>query len=1355
MNVKMRLIAALAAAAVMPFALGACGGGPECGDNTTEQDGVCVPNTVDSPTCAGGTVLSDGECVLDESSCGEGTTYADGECVPEELDAEELCGEGTEYDESADACVPSSDISCGDGTTEEGNSCVPDPDAVCQNGTLNEEGLCVVDPANCGENTMLDPTSNTCVVSDTTTYCGDNTAYDADADACVPTEDVCDDGTTYSEDTGLCLPEATCQMGDVIVDGKCTSPLREVFTNADLSSDEIDDRIANNDDPSTGGAATDLTLPAMGTAYTVGGQINAPIDLDGDGEADQDYDAYSITATAGQFFDVSVQPLAGTSLSFMLMSEDGDYQRFSTFGFGSGAQRGFLIPTDGNYTLVVAPSIVLASDGAAGPVGADEWDYVLQVEELSAPTPTTVDTSANDVTGSFADLSDNLFQATNLTGGPVSLTLNDVGADADGVLHIWSSPTELVATYDIETGDTIDAILPQGDVYLFFDWRTAIGPDLGFDLSAASSGTISDLGDVAAGGTSSSTPATLPDGDTVYVSVNIEAGEAAEVSHTNAEDAALDVELFAGPTFVTAINNFDVVDEPDYAYLYTPTATTYTFALTNDTGADVTDLALTVNSLTPNPLGNFGVGDTLSATQPNDVGEARREYHDVTFTENVQLNGTITNPNGDDLDVRLLDASTGDVLQTLARFGGEDLEEVNLLAGDYVIEIVAFEELTGGYEVDVTTSVPPNIEAEPNDTIADATMTAADAQSAGTFTDGDVDVFSFDLAADLAADEVWIAFVETDTGRSDSRSYTCRLLDSAGTELLTETSANECALFAQGLTMGTYYLEVSTDASSSIDYLITPTLVSNADVEVEPNDTDMTATPYTVGTTMFGRMALNDSDVDYFAVTIPAGINANDEITFTMSAGEEGDEFYLNKDATSSVNIAVYDSALNELDATTGFSADPNTVATGTGLTPGETYYVAITRDSNDDSYTGRYYFESEVVLGPVPLAGGETCTAATPITASGTYTDTLSGFTDDYAPTTDACTGTADAAGNDAVYSIDLAAGQLLEASLVTSADGLLYLVDDCTDIDNACLAGDGGFTNEIIYLSPVAQTVNLIVDGETTMDNDSFELEIELSTPADAGTLSPGSGGAATSPAATIPADQKAFASVDAIAGEVLELWHINDGNNSLDVDIFSPEGYLDTITGFGVVTVPEYAYLYTPAAGTYQFLVDNDTGADVTNFELTANNLTPNALGSFGVGDTIAANVPTLVEEARRDYHTFTLTEEAELDGTISNPDSDDLDVLLLDATTGDLLLTSAVFGDETISETLPAGDYLLAIAAFDPLTNGYEVNLTVSTPPAAPTQLDGGELCSQCDRDHEHERGVRRDSTDRLHDRRLRP
>ena len=117
----------------------------QCGPGTILKDGECVLDStpepiVDTPKtqCGPGTILKDGECVLDstpepivdtpKTQCGPGTILKDGECV---------------LDSTPEPIVDTPKTQCGPGTVLKDGVCTLDER--CGPGTILKDGECVLD----------------------------------------------------------------------------------------------------------------------------------------------------------------------------------------------------------------------------------------------------------------------------------------------------------------------------------------------------------------------------------------------------------------------------------------------------------------------------------------------------------------------------------------------------------------------------------------------------------------------------------------------------------------------------------------------------------------------------------------------------------------------------------------------------------------------------------------------------------------------------------------------------------------------------------------------------------------------------------------------------------------------------------------------------------------------------------------------------------------------------------------------------------------------------------------------------------------------------------------------------------
>ena len=1009
MQLKSHFLVAIAAALVTPALLSGCGG-PECGPGTTEQDGECRP-AANQVTCAAGTTLTDGECVSDteQVTCATGTTLTDGECVSDttvvtcaagttltngecvlsaagcgantmlvdgacvgaDPDLSQACGAGTTYDMAAQECVADSSISCGANTVEMNGECVPDSTALCSTGTVaNADGVCVVGAAVCGANTVLDPNSNTCVIGDGSSLCGANTAFDADSGTCVPADTVCDVGTFFNMDTGLCLPEATCAPGDEILAGVCVSPAEKAFAEADLAIDEIADRAANNDDPDFGGTATALTLPAIGTSYSVSGQINTSVDLDNDGTLDQDADSYTFTGTAGQAFSISVQPVAGPSLGFRVESADGSYTRLSTLGLGSGAARQVVLPEDGTYTVTVLPVGSLTNTATLS--GDDSWNYVLTLEEIAGPMAVDVDASTGPITGDFANLTDNLYRVTNLTMGEiVTFSFDDVGDDViEAEVQIWSSPTQYVGSFDPFTSPTV--ALPAGDVYLFFDWVRISGNDTSFSASVTPLGNQENLGAIAPnGGTATTASLSLANDEFRYFSFSATPGEIIEITQSNDGNSSADIVITDSNGDVvfddSSINSSGSSTSPEAAYFYAADGGNYT--VTVQANSSQTNSALVVTSITPASLGSFGIGDTISLTDATTIDEGRAAFALITLTDDVSATGSLLGGAGETTaDLRIIDAVTGEILLTVTS-DTDDLDLTLLPAGNHIVQITAAgDPLPTGFALNLSLTPAPLQEMEPNDSLATAQVIPVPGSVLGTggYGAGGVtgewalpggavgtpfDYYQFTLAQDLLPGET-LSVTLSATATVQASSFPDFLLyNSAGVQLGAKGDINNTLEFSS-LAAGTYYIGILVPSSTTFD----------------------TAYKLSLATNTFPVTAIGTVAADSTGSSAPSNQVSGDRrvITFTATAGQLI-ELSQDNDDDSSLDITVSDPNGNTVwsDSSFGDSSGTSSEYAAFYTTTGGVYSILVENNGTANNGTLSVDSTSPSSLTPIALTQG------------------------------------------------------------------------------------------------------------------------------------------------------------------------------------------------------------------------------------------------------------------------------------------------------------------------------------------------------------------------------------------------
>ena len=128
-----------------------------------------------------------------------------------------------------------------------------------------------------------------------------------------------------------------------------------------------------------------------------------------------------------------------------------------------------------------------------------------------------------------------------------------------------------------------------------------------------------------------------------------------------------------------------------------------------------------------------------------------------------------------------------------------------------------------------------------------------------------------------------------------------------------------------------------------------------------------------------------------------------------------------------------------------------------------------------------------------------ENITTAANTSSGYTQALSLSNFANDIEY--DACGGVSDFEndGPDAVYAIDLNAGEVLDATFdnrSSTDDPALILLSDCADLTGNCLAGDeDSDTASLQYLAQSSQTVYLVADVDDPTVSDTFDLTVTVS--------------------------------------------------------------------------------------------------------------------------------------------------------------------------------------------------------------------------------------------------------------------
>jgi hypothetical protein len=262
------------------------------------------------------------------------------------------------------------------------------------------------------------------------------------------------------------------------------------------------------------------------------------------------------------------------------------------------------------------------------------------------------------------------------------------------------------------------------------------------------------------------------------------------------------------------------------------------------------------------------------------------------------------------------------------------------------------------------------------------------------------------------------------------------------------------------------------------DELPKPLIAKVVDVradEVEPNDDCATAGLLT--DVMNGEITAADQDWFEFQATAGA--------TITFETSVQGDNpsmdtklFLYADDCTT--ELAFNDDGGEGLYSLIQYTFDADA-----------TVYVVVTGYS--DASVGLYTLTAEGFT-PMP---NDTCDGAIDLTTMPTVFEVdLCEFSNDYSPESGGCTGYT-ANGADAVYMIDLVAGNNLFVSIDGSADLALYLVTDCSDVNGSCVIGDdSGNPEEINYTAEADGTYYLMVDAYSGCGLVTVTLELPVAT-------------------------------------------------------------------------------------------------------------------------------------------------------------------------------------------------------------------------------------------------------------------
>jgi len=938
---------------------------------------------------------------------------------------------------------------CGENTRKVDGQCVPATVACTRGLTLNDDGVCVVTETICGPGTVLDAMNGVCVAQDG--VCGEGTAF-AEGE-CRPTESVCESlreefGTvTFNDATRTCTADQTCRPGDYVLDtetGVCITLPENLIKEATVRD------IGGLTDPSfTGGSPTPMVIPAYDpmaaeqerVVFT--GTIDPPRDLDNDGEVDQDRDFFSFEGREGQFLKITVEAIgrenAGVGLS--ILNEEGTWLRRGSLVDPQRSTRQVILPADGTYYVSVT-SVTEQLNEASLPQGGRDWTYVGTVEEI--PWPDEADFLAQDnFDGQLRVLEDNFASLSDFSQGDVAeFTLDEVAPGIENVyVTLWLKRTmpaadefawRFIGQVRLEEGESSDpVVLPSGDLVAVADWDRALGQDTAYEISATRSTNFEDLGAIAADSNTTTNMALLETSTPRFYIAEFQKGQRVSVTWSGASASSSTGstpfwEVFyqlSGPggRVFYGPNNEWQAESIDYCCPSFPTRLTFLApetgryiirARNGSTSTDIEDLTLRINSstlsncvdldfddATPEPSTNRFEGDVLT----QDYGEA---YPCFTLAADSRLIGTVGFASGGNIlfdlwsdEVGLLtvpsNAGRGSGLQLGT--GPSTISALEVPAGLYMAVMRNFSTSTdtNAWFLEAEARIPAIEEVEPNDTPTEADATpnplSFDDLNRGQMVAGDTDVYTVNVAADLAYEETAV-FRMTPFNVISARNFTysCRLLNAMGEELSRSVpSYNDCVIYGRGLLAAeTYYFEVRTSSPNPLNYTLensieraiieqeldpnvlrdngtragaeAPDLTEMPVAPLKANSVDVSAKPAILGTLQADGV---EADEDWFEFDVPTPLGASEFLEIELMV-ETRDNLVRSPDVLMEF--------VDELGANRADPVSGEGRLRVNGLTAGS-YFVRLSRENEDIDRSLRYTLRarqvnSEVRLPPAPI---------------------------------------------------------------------------------------------------------------------------------------------------------------------------------------------------------------------------------------------------------------------------------------------------------------------------------------------------------------------------------------------------
>lgn len=292
-------------------------------------------------------------------------------------------------------------------------------------------------------------------------------------------------------------------------------------------------------------------------------------------------------------------------------------------------------------------------------------------------------------------------------------------------------------------------------------------------------------------------------------------------------------------------------------------------------------------------LGTFGRDETIHPEVfPGPVTSTERLRRLITFDEDVFVRGTVTAATG---DVELRVSRAAGLVFTSVDIGNETFGDNYLTAGTYQLEFYAFGS-TAVTNIDFTLISLPVIDLASwgaDEDITDYTSAAPLASGTSAYHQ-----IVFDEAVSLSG-----SLTATGAGDPD-----LRILNQAGTAVVTMTAAGPADVVGQALAAGTYYVVVTADTGELTDYTLAfTTEVSCTAVDRSCDGTTLNYCPTGVDLTLECLVGCTDAGADSACdpvSTTPTVVNgslaaATEHDVWGFSVEEAGWEFTFEVDPVS------------------------------------------------------------------------------------------------------------------------------------------------------------------------------------------------------------------------------------------------------------------------------------------------------------------------------------------------------------------------------------------------------------------------------------------------------------------------